>query len=67
MNPQMVVLLAVGVIGGLAVVAFLAAFQPAAPVRLDDALDRLDERLPVQQPWGTQASTAGWRQMFDTR
>lgn len=67
MNPQMVVLLAVGVVGGLAVVALLAAFQPAAPVRLDDALDRLDERVPVRQPWGTQASTAGWRQMFDTR
>ena len=67
MNPQLVVFLAVGVIGGLAVVALLAAFQPAAPVRLDDALDRLDERVPVCQPWGAQASTGGWRQMVDTR
>ena len=67
MNSQLVVFLAVGVIGGLAVVALLAAFQPAAPVRLDDALDRLDERVPVRQPWGAQSSTGRWRQMVDTR
>lgn len=67
MNPQVVVLLAVGMIGGLAVVALLAAFQPAAPVRLDDALDRLDERVAVTQPWGTGGRPSGWRPVFDTR
>jgi hypothetical protein len=66
MNAQVGVLLAVGVLGGLAVVALLAAFQPAAAVRLDDALDRLDERIAVRQPRGT-ATPSGWRHQFDRR
>jgi len=66
MNPQLIVLLVVGALGGLAVAAGLTAFQPAAPVRLDDALDRLDERIPRRTPWNG-ATTAGWRQQVDAR
>ncbi len=65
MNTEVGVLLAVGALGGLVVVALLAAFQPAAPIRLDDALDRLDERIPVR---GTGAADpTGWRHQFDLR
>jgi tight adherence protein C len=40
----MMVLLLLGGTGGLSVVAVIAAFRAPATVRLDDALDRVDER-----------------------
>jgi tight adherence protein C len=57
----------VGAVGGLGVVALVSAYTPAAPLRLDDALDRLDERkggarLPVST-----TSRHGWRARLDTQ
>lgn len=65
-NPLFVLPL-IGAIGGFGVLALISAFQPAAPMRLDDALDRLDERkggtrLPVST-----TTTRGWRARLDTQ
>jgi tight adherence protein C len=65
-NPLFMLAL-VGAVGGFGVVAGVSAFSPASPMRLDDALDRLDERkggarLPVSA-----TSRRGWRAQFDTR
>ncbi len=66
MNPQIGALLAVGAVGGLAVAVLIAAFTPAAPVRLDDALDRLDERVHLTRAFSTPGRT-GWRRRVDTQ
>ena len=66
MSTQVGVLLAVGALGGLAIAVLVAAFQPAAPVRLDDALDRLDERVQVSRAWSG-SPRAGWRRQVDAR
>jgi tight adherence protein C len=56
-----------GAIGGLGVVAFVSAFTPVAPMRLDDALDRLDERKGgARLPLST-TSRRGWRARLDTQ
>jgi len=65
-NPLFVLPL-IGAIGGFGVLALISAFQPAAPMRLDDALDRLDERkggarLPVST-----TTKRGWRARLDTQ
>lgn len=56
-----------GALGGLGVVALVSAFTPAAPMRLDDALDRLDERKGgARLPVSTTARD-GWRARLDTQ
>jgi hypothetical protein len=65
-NPQIGALLAVGAVGGLAVAVLIAAFTPPAPVRLDDALDRLDERVHLTRAFSAPGRT-GWRRRVDTQ
>lgn len=65
-NPLFMLAL-IGAVGGLGVVALVSAYSPAAPMRLDDALDRLDERkggprLPVST-----TARRGWRAQLDTQ
>ena len=65
-NPLFVLPL-LGALGGLGVVVLVSAFSPEAPLRLDDALDRLDERkggarLPVST-----TTRRGWRARLDTQ
>lgn len=67
MSNPLFVLPLIGAIGGFGVLALISAFQPAAPMRLDDALDRLDERkggarLPVST-----TTKRGWRARLDTQ
>ncbi len=65
MTAGVLILLGVGVLGGLAVTAALAAFAPSPVVRLGEALDRLDERKAVGRPWQSPVSTApGWRRQL---
>lgn len=65
-NPLFVLPL-IGAIGGFGVLALISAFQPAAPMRLDDALNRLDERKGgARLPVSTTAKR-GWRARLDTQ
>lgn len=63
-NPLFMLAL-IGAVGGVGALTLVSAFQPAPPMRLDDALDRLDERkggarLPVST-----TTRRGWRARLD--
>lgn len=66
MSPMMALLL-LGGIAGLSMVALIAAFRAPATVRLDDALDRVDERNHIRLTGrgATVTTGPGWRRSID--